>query len=88
MCLFAGVFRARRLCVIDGWKAAVNMWDGTKHCSTAIIYTQSTINTSVTHKHTLTNCSFTLKRLSSSTLLFFPFGLKIVLCFVAVGVAY
>lgn len=49
MCLFGGGFQADWLCVMDGKKAAANMWDATKHCYTAITYTHPTINTSAIH---------------------------------------
>lgn len=34
---------------MDGKKAAANMWDGAKHCYTAIIYTHPTINATAIH---------------------------------------
>lgn len=37
--------------VMDEKKAVANMWDGTKHCYTAITYTHPTIHTRATHIH-------------------------------------
>lgn len=51
-----------RLCVMDGKKAAANMWDGNKHCYTAITYTHPTINTTTTYtvQEATSHCSLCL----------------------------